>query len=204
MDIIEYVKSSVMLYFGRDNQNEGYAYIEKNVEWLIAFFIVYVLSAISSLISSVLNPPAGMSVTVISAIGGLVGEFFGMAIGVFIGYGILQLMFMLFGGKASFLDTVKFGLSISIFSSLIAIVVSLFLALALANTEGYTMLFVLVPLVLAFIVWTFVVSVQVFSRLHQISALRTVFAMLIPLFIVLAIILIVVIVFAAFFASMMV
>jgi hypothetical protein len=114
-----------------------------------------------------------------------------------ISYGILHLFLRIFGGKAKFEETIRFGLSISIFPTLIGVLFSFipqnFIDMQRNNFAIPNMIvfgFIGI-LALGVIIWNLIVSVFVYSKLHKISKGKALLAMILPLIIILGVILII-------------
>ncbi len=189
---MEYIKNSVSLYFEKIDNN--YNYIEKKTTWLQVLLVVVGISLISSVLStfveSVSNPIYGFNVGLF--IGTFIGTLIFVPIMLFLSYGFLHLMLKIFGGKGTFKETFKFGMSVSIFPSLIFLLLSLLPASYMEN-ETLGLLFALIFIILGFgfMIWSLIISARVYSKVHSITTGKALIAMIVPmviLFIIIAII----------------
>ena len=193
MEIMQYIQNSLNLYFGK--LNKGYKYIDKEVNWKQAYLIVVSLTIISGIIGILINftntfgeNPTNLEI-IGAFIGMIIGVFLGILLGMVISYGILHLLLRAFGGTAKFEETIKYGLSISIFPIIVGIIVR-FIPESLVNinnnptTPNIIIFTTLALITLIIILWNFIVSINVYSKLHKIDKIKTAFAMILPLLIV--------------------
>lgn len=186
MDIINYIKNAASIYWGK---KEGYSYIEKKVGIWEAFLTVYLITIIGSIIGMAVNSLLNL----IDIILLIFGSALGIIIGTFIGYGIFYLFLKVFGGKGGYLETIKFGLSISILPSLIMLIFNFFpkfysnkIMEEGITASSYNLIIGITAAVIGSImgIWALVVSIRTYSKLHKISYIRTIFAILIPIIII--------------------
>lgn len=190
MDIIEYVTKSFGLYFGN---KESYNYIDKNINWQIAFFISVGFSFFLSLFSLFIENSYTTNPNFIieNLITLCLNVFILLPILIFGIYGLFFLILKLFGGKADFFNTLKFGISISLFTTLLIAIFDMIPSRFFSLETNYTLDLISVIIILAIAIWMFVVSVKVYSRLHELSEGRTAIALLVPLLIMFVVALII-------------
>ncbi len=200
MDVIEYVNKSFGLYFG---DKESYSYIDKNTTWQSAFFVSVGFSFLVSLIAIFVeytyttNP----NFLIENFISLLIATLILLPITIFVMYGLIYFILKLFGGKADYFNTLRFGVSISMFTTLL---IGLFnmIPSRFFNTElNYTLDLIYVVIVLVIVIWAYVVHIRVYSRLHDLSEGKTAIALLIPLLIMFVIALIIFFLFFLFLGA---
>ena len=185
MDILKFIKSSILLYFWKED-NKNYNYI-KSSNAVLPICIITALSLIGLLISF-------FSTYFLYDFGeyevfGFIIAFFGILLltplFIFIFFGITHLFLKLFGGSASFEETVKFGASITILQSLFALIYNfvpneIYANLNLENLEIVLVLFLFILLLISFtlFIWGFIISILTYAKLHKISTLKCFFAIL--------------------------
>lgn len=179
MDILKFFQNSLGLYFGK--YKEGAKYLNKEVKWFGAFLFAFALMVISNIIGVVFNPiayrgvfnqigVAGVSMFLLGIIGVLFNLLF-FVIFVFGGYGLLHLFFKMFGGKGLYTDTIKYGMALLVFPTLVNFVTSIFGGLSLLGGE---ILMSVISALIGFIglgvfIWHVIMSVLVYSIAHDIS-----------------------------------
>ncbi|MFW6272813.1 MAG: hypothetical protein ACOC2U_03435 [bacterium] len=121
----------------------------------------------------------------------------------FISVGILHLLLLLFGAKGGFWKTFKYSLSLSVVVQFISASFLLLISLFGFNEIIVAALSVGFLLILfVFSIWNLVLLVIVMARVHNISILRTVMAIIvIPLVLGIIMVLIFIMLFAAIFAT---
>ena len=197
MDVIEYVNKSFGLYFG---DKESYSYIDKNTTWQNAFFVSVGFSFLVSLIAIFIeytyttNP----NFLIENFISLIIATFILLPVTIFLMYGVIYLILKLFGGKADYFNTVKFGVSVSMFTTLLIGLFNMVPSRFFSTELNYTLDLIYVIIILAMIIWTFVVFVKVYSRLHELSEGRTAVVLLIPVLIMFVIALIIFFIFVLF------
>ena len=194
MDVIEYVNKSFGLYFG---DKESYSYIDKNTTWQNAFFVSVGFSFFVSLIAIFVeytyttNP----NFLIENFISLLIATAILLPITIFIMYGLIYFILKLFGGKADYFNTLRFGVSISMFTTLLIGLFNMIPSRFFSTELNYTLDLIYVVIILAMVIWTYVVFVKVYSRLHELSEGRTAVALLIPLLIMFVLALIIFLLF---------
>ena len=186
MDLIKYFISSVKLWFFN---NESLDYIQENVTWWQACLSLFSLSFLlffigvfinSSIYFELLGSITGSSILFL-VLFFLFGIFILLPIIYFVTLGMIHLFLLIFGGKAKFSDTVKFFFSIyllpTIIFSLFSIIQTFLASLNQALLVFFSFFYVL--FILCFLIWIIILMVYIFSKLHNISILRTVFAVIV-------------------------
>jgi len=183
MDIISHISNSLALFFDRD---KGFKQIAKKSDLGVAIISLFLVYLIAEIFTVAFNGTAdNLLIGVLTAvIGSLIGTLF---LG-FVGYGIVHLLLKMFGGKAQYLDTVKFGLSLGILGGVLQILGS-FIPMNLLDNNMVAI--PLLGLILAFGIWVLIVSAAVFSKAHKITKTRALLALLIPMIVVLLLVLVV-------------
>lgn len=193
MDIVQYLTSSIGLYFDR---NKNIKSLGKGASWSMALLVVAVLSALTAVITEVLTNTEGTIVE--SAVIAIVISLISVVIGSFFGYGILHLFLSLFGGKARFESTLKYGLSVSIFPGLVSLVISFIAALLNPTSQNLAITVIVVLIAVLISIWSFIVSIFVYSTIHRISVWKALLAMIIPFIIFTVLAALVVLLFVLF------
>lgn len=185
MDLALYFKEACRVYV---NPKKAYKYLEKNASPWVAFLTIYILSMVSAFISEILYPTTSQNLGfVLTVILGLIIGLIGIGIYILIGYGIVHLTFKFFKGKAEFVDTIRLGLTVSIVPSLVAILG----AFVPPNLENLVLFLVYLLISIGISIWAFVINVLVQSRLHKVSIVKSVIALLMPLILTLLVLVLV-------------
>lgn len=183
MDIVKFFKNSINLYF--EKKYDSYNYIHKKISWWEVFLTFLILGVFSAMISFIFDPAIkedfSMAISPLIMLVVFVIVLILMAFMTFFSYGILHLILKLFGAKGSFKDTFKFGMSISIFPSLVFIVLGI-LPLFFQNNIILTTVFSVIMFFIAivFFIWTLIISGKIYSKVHDIALWKAIVAMLVP------------------------
>ena len=168
--------------------------------WQNAFFVSVGFSFLVSLIAIFIeytyttNP----NFLIENFISLIIATFILLPVTIFLMYGVIYLILKLFGGKADYFNTVKFGVSVSMFTTLLIGLFNMVPSRFFSTELNYTLDLIYVIIILAMIIWTFVVFVKVYSRLHELSEGRTAVVLLIPVLIMFVIALIIFFIFVLF------
>lgn len=179
--VIEFFKNAFRLYIF---DNKAIKNIDKNISWTTPFFVMWVLTVLIMALSFAIEMIAGTVPTQEAAIGGPILLFLIIIlypIMIFISTGILHLLLKIVGGKAKFLDSFKFYLSIGIASSLVSIITFLPLSYLSKVTGSAGVIFALLSAIIstAIGIWALITHVVVLARVHKISYLRCVVALIV-------------------------
>ncbi len=193
MVLLQYIQKSFGFY--TKQSNESYEYVENKIDWSYAFIVSYVLGLIASIITlsidSILNPNYQAIFGVATIPITLIFTAILIPIFVFISYGIIYGFFKLVGGEAGFLDTMKFGMAISLLPALINIVLNPLSYLKYVIKSPTLLIAIAVIMIivgLALFVFILMVSIKTFSKLHNLTTLRTIVALIaLPLVVILLI-----------------
>jgi len=193
MDIVKLIKNSVAPYFGEEKKS--FEYIKKKVKWSEMFLFVVILSVLSYFLENLVNSEEKILIPNYML---YIGVFVGTPMLLFLGYGLNHLFLKLFGGKAIFEDTLKFGNSVSIFPLFITTLLGLIpLSLIDTNTTFGNAFEILVYFMIIGVgIWSIVVTIRMYSKLHKISMFRVFMAMILPMFIIMFLVFIAIIIFA--------
>lgn len=200
MEILNYIQKSIGFYFGDE---ESYNYIDKKVTWQNALFASIGFSFFISLISIFIeytytNNPNFLVENLITIV--LLSAIL-LPIVIFILSGLIYLCFKFFNGKGDFFSTLKFWVSISIFSTLLLALIEIIPSRFFSESTNKIFDIVYAIYILALIIWGFVVSLRVFSRLNDLPVWKTAIALLIPVLIMIVIAVIIFLIIYLFFGG---
>ena len=195
--VVEFFKNAAKLYIA---DNNAFNHIKKKVSWYVPFLILWVLTAITqglsfgaqSLDSTI--PKADLMLS----LGIIIGTIILYPVLIGITSGIVFLLLKLVGGKAEFIETLKFYTSIGCVSSLLMVIIYIPLILLQVGINGIgnviiTLLTALISTVIG--IWALITYIITLAKVHKISYLRAVLALIvIPLAILLVLIILIVIV----------
>ena len=201
MCILETIKNSFLLYV---NCDKAYKSIEK-INWVLPFWILIGINLLGSVIAFFSNLffgfNGGEAITYLFIFLGILIFF---PILYFIAYGIYYTVLKLIGGKGNFLDTVKFGASLGIPPTLVGIFFNFISEKSFEGGDFSTLQILVLVLVtilslalFILIIWSIIISILVYAKLHKISTLRSFFAFVINVFIWVILALIVFLIFLA-------
>ncbi len=185
MNIIEYLKQSVAPYFGE--YDESHKYISKKVSWKEVFLLFVVFSIVGTIIGEVINPNPSYPLFIndpLLVFSIILGITIMMPITVLFSVSIQHLFLKLMGGKAKFIETLKFSNSISFFPLIVFTVIGLIPYLLIDNEMISSIIGIFILIVaLIFMIWTLIVSAKMFSKVHKISFKKAIIAMILPILI---------------------
>lgn len=180
MDLGEFMRNSVYLYLDRER---SYTYIAKKCDWRVAFvsmFIVYLIAGVAKVLVNYATAGGNLLLAFLSVIA---VSFISLVVTTFILYGLVHLFLEMFGGVAKFYDTIKFSLSLGFFPAVIMAILNLFalvMNIEIINIIVSGFLFIMA-------VWTIVISVLVFAKLHRLREGKAFLAIMIALILVLGV-----------------
>lgn len=184
--IIEFIQKSFGFYFG---DNTSYDYVEKEITWQEAFYITIGFSFFVSLISIFIeytyttNP----NFLVESLFSLILATAILLPIVIFLLSGLIFLCFKLFNGKNNFFETLKFWVSISLFSTLLLALIELIPTRNFSESANNIFDIIYAIYILTIFIWGFVVTLRIFQRLSGLSTVKSVIALILPIIIMIII-----------------
>ncbi len=167
--LVEYIKNSIKASFFDD---EALDYIDENVNWKLVYFVSLFVGLFNCLINYITTGNFFYIIlenNLLNLIISIILFFFGS----FIILGLFHLLLKLFGGKGTYLNTFKFGLTIGLPYSCFFILLTLIL-----NLTSSKLIFILLNTFnIVFILWILILEIGIYSVIHQISKLRVFFAL---------------------------
>jgi len=182
MTFFNYIKNSFKLYF---SNLESYEFIDKKITWQKAFLYTIFFSFISSLISIIIKSffEFNSKIFVKLFISILLESVIYLPIFLIIFFGFYHFLFKLFDGKADFYQTLKFGLSASIFSTFILVLIYI-IPLELLSKRVISILEIIITILgLVFLIWMYVILIRFYSKIHMLSNFKVALILLLPLLI---------------------
>lgn len=185
MDIGEYLSKTINMYFGK--VEEGYNYVNKNVglwDSIIVYFLLALISIIVSTITDITSYQQFGANIVLLMVGVILFSLIILPIAILIGYGLIHLFLKIFGGKASFAETIKFAISASIFSIILGTITSGITNILISNVQNiafeitYTIVMLFISLAIA--IWALIVLARTLGLAHKISTGKALIAIILP------------------------
>lgn len=200
MNSINFVKKSLELYF---NDDESYDFIEKRISWQRAFLTTIFFSLIISILAVSLEYiyEDNFNAFIQNLISILLESVIYLPLIILVTFGIIHFCLKLLGGKEDFYDTLKFGLAISLFSTLIIAIFMSIPTKLISEKLIYIFNIIFIILFLLIFIWTLFVSVKIYSRLHLLSKIKTLFALLLPFIVMFTVTLIIFLMMFLFFGA---
>lgn len=172
MEFKQYFENSLKLYF---NFKDSLKHVKKLAGWKIGFITLIFLQFISLSISNLI-----IGTELLLFVGTLLFGLIGFVAFSLLGYGLLHLILKLFKAKGVYHDTLRLGLAVAVFPS----VVSIFTVL-LSYFDGFIE-FVVAIIGFAVAIWSIITLVRVYSDFHKVSQLK-VFLSIVIYFVILSI-----------------
>jgi hypothetical protein len=188
MELTSYFKKSINLFFLKEKSYEEID--EYNVGTsILLYMIITFLGPLIYHIIDCYNTDSMKSKTFLiftNTFGFVLFSF----ISIFISYGLFHLVFKLLKGKGSFEDTLKFGVTIGIFPLFIFQILNIIYGfiyretLELSfNTFDIIAVSIYGILVLILLIWSLVVTIKTYSKVHDMSYKRVIASILIVTFV---------------------
>lgn len=205
MDIIEYIKNSVNLFVY--NEDNAYNNIIEKTTYKEPFIFLLLISILGSILTYSINynlivvPLLNNPITLIFAIIGLLFAI-PLGFGLYMLFGLITHgLLKLFGGQAEANQTIKLYLSTFVLIFIFDLLSSL-IPLSIMSNELYNLIYIGILSIfgLIFLIWTFIVYLRVFSKLHNISKFKVFLAFIIPM-LVIFLILIILLIIATFMSE---
>ena len=170
MKLISYYINSFKVYFSSKRSIDE---IHDHHSWSTALIAGIILSFIIDIINLFLS---STNINLLSLIL-LIPSVLLYSFWIFVGILIIWILLKFFGGKAKYEDLLKFWVSMSITPTIIISIISLSFE-HIFNFSNSSIIFISIMLIIS--LWTFYLSIIIYSLLSQINKLRT-FLALVPI-----------------------
>jgi hypothetical protein len=180
MKLVNFYKNSFKAYFLNEKAIDE---LDDNYSWSTALVAGIILSFIFNTINLFLS---FIDIDFFSLIPLIISSILLYPLCIFVGVLIIWILLKIFGGKAKYGDLLKFLISMSIIPTIIITVLLFFKTNFLFSISFYIIFMIFISII---VLWSFYLSIIIYSLLSQISKLRTFFALsIIPLFIIILVI----------------
>ncbi|MDA3855620.1 MAG: YIP1 family protein [Candidatus Woesearchaeota archaeon] len=179
MGIINYIKNTTRLFFGKFE--EGYEYLKENTNFLGVFSFGMFLSVLTMLISvlylistdptfdAIYNTIGNLFILIVIVVGLI--QFSFIYFGVF---GLLHLFLKVFKAEGTYLETIKYVIGASTFTLLASLVLTIIPPTFIQKSVIIGAIFGLT--LLAILIWGIYVNISILSKVHNITKLKVVYA----------------------------
>lgn len=163
---------------------QAFKHIHKKIFWYVPVIFTWIIASISTtlritadIVSITSSNAETMMYLAIFFISFIVFYPIAILISAGIAFGLLKIV----GGKSDFIETLKFSTSISSITSLVSLIVVIPLTIISLTKQSLIepMGYIILPVNVVILVWALVTSIVTFSRLHKITYLRTVVALVV-------------------------
>jgi len=151
---LEFLLNCTKLYLGTENREEGYIQINQNILWFQPFFLLLLLSILNFLIQN----------SKIS-FGQMIYSIIKFSLAPFISIYLYHKLMIILGGIGILKDSYRIGMSVLIFPSILHILITLLNFLFKNQIFSY----ILGISAILLIIWTMIISVLIYARIHTLS-----------------------------------